>query len=85
MAKKNLGDLEDNNKNLSGVSALFNSPTKESAAAPAKQELKAEDETVTYPLRMKKSSLKALKILGAQEGVTVKELIISVLEKEYDI
>jgi predicted DNA binding CopG/RHH family protein len=84
MAKKNLGDIEDNNKNLGGVSALFNSPAKE----PIKEEkvvTKAEEETVTYPLRMKKSSLKALKILGAQKGITVKDLIMSVIEKEYDL
>jgi len=84
MAKKNLGDIEDNNKNLGGVSALFNSPSKENASA-GKQVTKADDETVTYPLRMKKSSLKALKILGAQKGITVKELILSVIEKEYDL
>ena len=84
MAKKNLGDIEDNNKNLGGVSALFNSPVKEAAAA-GKQAAAADEETVTYPLRMKKSALKALKILGAQKGITVKELILSVIEKEYDL
>lgn len=85
MAKKNLGDLEDNNKNLGGVSALFNSPLKENTTGAGKPAVSPEDETVTYPLRMKKSALKALKILGAQQGVTVKELITSVLEKEYDL
>lgn len=84
MAKKNLGDIEDNNKNLGGVSALFNSPAKE-IAKEEKVALKADEETVTYPLRMKKSSLKALKILGAQKGITVKDLIMSVIEKEYDL
>lgn len=83
MAKKNLGDIEDNNKNLGGVSALFNSPLKEEKED--KKSPMAEEETVTYPLRLKKSALKALKILGAQRGVTVKELILSVIEKEYDI
>jgi hypothetical protein len=34
---------------------------------------------------MKKSALKALKILGAQRGITVKDLINTVLEKEYDL
>lgn len=84
MAKKNFGEIEDNNKNLGGVSALFNSP----AAEPAKggnQNPVPEEETVTYPLRLKKSALKALKILGAQRGITVKELILSVVEKEYDL
>jgi hypothetical protein len=84
MAKKNLGDIEDNNKNLGGVSALFNSPSKENTVT-GKQLPQADDETVTYPLRMKKSALKALKILGAQKGITVKELILSVIEKEYDL
>lgn len=84
MAKKNLGDIEDNNKNLGGVSALFNSPSKESTVS-GKPAVAAEEETVTYPLRMKKSALKALKILGAQKGITVKELILSVVEKEYDL
>lgn len=84
MAKKNLGDIEDNNKNLGGVSALFNSPTKENASK-TKQVSEAEEEIVTYPLRLKKSALKALKILGAQRGITVKELIVSVIEKEYDL
>ncbi|CAM4043784.1 hypothetical protein SAMN06265348_101514 [Pedobacter westerhofensis] len=83
MAKKNLGDIEDNNKNLGGVSALFNSPLKETKET--KQVSVPEEEIVTYPLRMKKSALKALKILGAQQGITVKDLIMSVIEKEYDL
>lgn len=85
MAKKNLGDIEDNNKNLGGVSALFNSPAKENPAKAEKPATVAEEETVTYPLRLKKSSLKALKILAAQKGVTVKELILSVVDKAYDL
>lgn len=84
MAKKNLGDLEDNNKNLGGVSALFNSPSKENAQKTEKA-VAGDEETVTYPLRLKKSALKALKILGAQRGITVKDLILSVVEKEYDL
>ncbi|WP_158795801.1 hypothetical protein [Pedobacter sp. L105] len=83
MAKKNLGDIEDNNKNLGGVSALFNSPSKEVTAKG--QAPLPEEETVTYPLRLKKGALKALKILGAQKGITVRELILSVIEKEYDL
>ncbi|MCX2483108.1 hypothetical protein [Pedobacter sp. MR2016-24] len=86
MAKKNLGDIEDNNKNLGGVSALFNSPLKENVTNAAKPAATAaEEEIVTYPLRLKKSALKALKILGAQKGVTVKELIMTLVEKEYDL
>jgi predicted DNA binding CopG/RHH family protein len=85
MAKKNLGDIEDNNKNLGGVSALFNSPSKEIPTKAGKPEPLAEEETVTYPLRLKKSALKALKILAAQRGVTVKELILSVVDKAYDL
>lgn len=85
MAKKNLGDIEDNNKNLGGVSALFNSPKKEDVTKDGKHALLPEEETVTYPLRLKKSALKSLKILGAQKGITVKELILSVIEKEYDL
>lgn len=85
MAKKNLGDIEDNNKNLGGVSALFNSPSKENTPKEEKQIVQPDEEIVTYPLRLKKSSLKALKILGAQRGITVKELILSVVEKEYDV
>lgn len=84
MAKKNLGDIEDNNKNLGGVSALFNSPSRADING-GKQVALPEEEVVTYPLRMKKSALKALKILGAQKGITVKELILSVIEKEYDL
>lgn len=83
MAKKNFGEIEDNNKNLGGVSALFNSPA--GNAKEEKQSPLPEEETVTYPLRLKKSALKALKILGAQRGITVKELILSVVEKEYDL
>ncbi len=55
MAKKNLGDIEDNNKNLGGVSALFNSPLKEANTKVTKQAPQSEEETVTYPLRLKKS------------------------------
>lgn len=85
MAKKNLGDIEDNNKNLGGVSALFNSPIKETTVKETKPAALPEEEIVTYPLRMKKSALKALKILGAQQGITVKDLIMSVVEKTYDL
>jgi predicted DNA binding CopG/RHH family protein len=85
MAKKNLGDIEDNNKNLGGVSALFNSPLKDTTKKETKPAPSAEEEIVTYPLRLKKSALKALKIMGAQKGITVKELIMSVVEKEYDL
>ncbi|WP_442590817.1 hypothetical protein ACSBL2_06255 [Pedobacter sp. AW31-3R] len=85
MAKKNLGDIEDNNKNLGGVSALFNSPIKDNNPKEVKQTPLPEEEIVTYPLRLKKSSLKALKIMGAQQGITVKDLILSVIEKEYDL
>lgn len=85
MAKKNLGDLEDNNKNLGGVSALFNSPKKEEPAKEEKLQPLPEEEVVTYPLRLKKSALKALKIMAAQRSVTVKELILSVVEREYDL
>ncbi|MBB5634442.1 hypothetical protein HDE68_000327 [Pedobacter cryoconitis] len=85
MAKKNLGDIEDNNKNLGGVSALFNSPSKDNGIKDGKQDILPDEEIVTYPLRLKKSSLKALKILGAQRGVTVKELIMSLVEKEYEV
>ncbi|QNK61636.1 hypothetical protein H7F33_13850 [Pedobacter sp. PAMC26386] len=85
MAKKNLGDIEDNNKNLGGVSALFNSPSKDIISKGGKQTSEPDDDIVTYPLRLKKSALKALKILGAQRGVTVKELILSVIEKEYNV
>ena len=84
MAKKNLGDIEDNNKNLGGVSALFNSPSKEQNTK-TKQVPSTDEEIVTYPLRLKKSALKALKILGAQKGITVKELIVSVIEREYNL
>lgn len=84
MAKKNFSDIEDNNKNLGGVSALFNSPSR-GTEAESKAVTTVEEETVTYPLRMKRSALKALKILGAQRGITVKELILSVIEKEYDL
>jgi len=85
MAKKNLSGIEDNVKNLGGVSALFNSPSREEATKTESQSTSADDETVTYPLRLKKSALKTLKILGAQRGVTVRELIMSVIEKEYDL
>lgn len=85
MAKKNLGDIEDNNKNLGGVSALFNSPSKDNNTKEEKQVVQPDEEIVTYPLRLKKSSLKALKILGAQRGVTVRELILSLVEKEYEV
>jgi len=85
MAKKNLSGIEDNVKNLGGVSALFNSPSREEATKAENQSTPADDETVTYPLRLKKGALKTLKILGAQRGVTVRELIMSVIEKEYDL
>lgn len=85
MAKKNFGDIEDNNKNLGGVAALFNSPTKENSPKGKEAAVLPDEEIVTYPLRLKKSALKALKILGAQKGITVRDLILSVVEKEYEL
>jgi hypothetical protein len=49
MAKKNLGDIEDNNKNLGGVSALFNSPSKEVLTKAGKPEAVAEEELLPTP------------------------------------
>nr|WP_181718648.1 hypothetical protein [Pedobacter sp.]QJS06228.1 hypothetical protein [Pedobacter sp.] len=86
MAKKDLGNIEQDNKNLSGVSALFSPETDAVKTAKGKKEnFLEEEETTTYPLRLKKSSLKALKMLGVERGVTVKELILNSIYKEYNI
>lgn len=85
MAKRNLGNLEGNNKNMTGVGALFNAPSKVDDTAKRKNEaeLEEEDEITGYPLRMKKGWLKQLKIMSANSGTSVKDLILNAVADKY--
>jgi hypothetical protein len=87
MAKKNLGNLEENNKNMTGVGALFNVPTKVDNTAKRKNEaeLEEEEEITGYPLRMKKGWLKQLKIMSANTGTSVKDLILNAVADKYHL
>lgn len=83
MAKKNLGNLEENNKNMTGVGALFNVPPKVDNIAKRKNEAELEEEITGYPLRMKKGWLKQLKIMSANTGTSVKDLILNAVADKY--
>jgi hypothetical protein len=87
MAKKDLGNLEGNNKNMTGVGALFNTPSKVDNTAKRKSEaeLEEEDEITGYPLRMKKVWLKQLKILSANTGTSIKDLILNAVADKYKL
>lgn len=85
MAKKTF-NLEDKNKNLSGAAALFAPRTKEDNQQ--KEEIKEkeynEDEEITgYPLRMQKGWLRQLKIMSANTGTSVKDLILNAVAEKY--
>jgi hypothetical protein len=87
MAKKNLGNLEESNKNMTGVGALFNVSPKVEETAKGKKEadLEDEEEVTGYPLRMKKSWLKKLKIISANTGTSVKDLILNPVADKYNL
>lgn len=87
MAKKNLGNLEESNKNMTGVGALFNVSAKTEELAKRKNEADLEDdeEITGYPLRMKKSWLKKLKIISANTGTSVKDLILNPVADKYNL
>lgn len=87
MAKKDLGNLEENNKNMTGVSALFNVPPKADNTTKRKSEadLEEEEQITGYPLRMKRSWLKQLKIMSANCGSSVKDLILSAVDEKYKL
>jgi hypothetical protein len=87
MAKKNLGNLEESNKNMTGVSALFNVSPKieETAKGKNKADSEDEEEITGYPLRMKKSWLKKLKIISANTGTSVKDLILNPVADKYNL
>ncbi len=87
MAKKDLGNLEENNKNMTGVGALFNVPAKVDNTAKRKSEadLEEEEEITGYPLRMKKGWLKQLKIMSANSGTSVKDLILNAVADKYKL
>lgn len=87
MAKKNLGNLEESNKNMTGVGALFNVSPKVEETAKIKNEADSEDEEeiTGYPLRMKKSWLKKLKIISANTGTSVKDLILNPVADKYNL
>jgi len=83
MAKKSF-NLEDKNKNLSGVNALFAAAAKEERQ-PAEAEYNEEEEIATYPLRMKKSWLKQLKIRSANTGTSIKDLVLAAITEKYGL
>ena len=86
MAKKNLGDIEKNNKNLSGVNLLISGPKTDEQTAKREIIQTEDDDTETaYPLRMKKSWLKHLKIMSAEKGVSVKALILNAVKDRYEL
>lgn len=84
MAKRNLGNLEENNKNLGGVGALFNSG-QGSNPAKEKEPENEDDKETSYPLRMKKSSLKSLKVMAANQEISMRDLIMNALNEKYGI
>lgn len=89
MAKKSF-NLEDNNKNLSGVNVLFAPTVKEDIKQKENDQLvetkyNEDDEITTYPLRMKKSLLKQLKIMSANTRTSVKDLVLTAVTDKYKL
>lgn len=89
MAKKSF-NLEDKNKNLSGVNVLFASAVKEDPqekekVKPLEMEYNEDEEITAYPLRMKKSWLKQLKIMSANTRTSVKDLVLTALAEKYKL
>ncbi|WP_121812974.1 hypothetical protein [Mucilaginibacter kameinonensis] len=87
MAKKNFGNIEENQKNLTGANALFSPPSDDAKTAKRKTEAETEEgeEITAYPLRMKKDWLKALKIMSANRGESVKNLILQAIADKYKL
>lgn len=89
MAKKSF-NLEDNNKNLSGVNVLFAPTVKEGSKQKETEQLleieyNEDEEITTYPLRMKKSLLKQLKIMSANTRISIKDLVLSAVTDKYKL
>lgn len=89
MAKKSF-NLEDKNKNLSGVNVLFASAIKEDPqqkekVQPLETDYNEDEEITAYPLRMKKSWLKQLKIMSANTRTSVKDLVLTALAEKYKL
>lgn len=89
MAKKSF-NLEDNNKNLSGVNVLFAPTVKEDNKQNKNEQLleieyNEDEEITTYPLRMKKSLLKQLKIMSANTRISIKDLVLSAVTDKYKL
>lgn len=89
MAKKSF-NLEDNNKNLSGVNVLFAPTVKEDNKQKKNEQLleiehNEDEEITTYPLRMKKSLLKQLKIMSANTRTSVKDLVLTAVTDKYKL
>jgi hypothetical protein len=89
MAKKSF-NLEDKNKNFSGVNALFASAVKEDKQQkedeqPLETEPNEDEEIAAYPLRMKKSWLKQLKIMSANTSISIKDLVLTAVAEKYKL
>jgi hypothetical protein len=85
MAKKDLGNIEEQNKNFSGVNALF-TPSIKNKTAKEKKDLSGEEEKeIIYPLRMTPSKLKSLKQRALDQGISIKELIMTAIYDQYSL
>lgn len=88
MAKnKDFGGLENNNKNIgNGINALVKPPVQSKSTAKEK-DIFSEDDTkdTTYPLRMPKRTLKALKSLALERDTSVKELVTTAIFEKYSL
>jgi hypothetical protein len=87
MAKKSF-NLEDNNKNLSGVNVLFAPTVKEDKQhkeneQPLETEYNEDEEITTYPLRLTKSLLRQLKIMSANTRISIKDLVLTAVAEKY--
>lgn len=67
------------------IAQLLAEPTergKEHRMTPRKKSVNAQEEESSYLLAMPKSMHAELKIRAARKGVTIKELLLSIIEKE---
>jgi len=87
MAKtKDFGGLESNNKNIgNGVNALIKSPVQPRSSAKEEQNKEDDIDLSNYPLRIPRTTLKALKTIALDRDTSVKEIIMMALREKYNI
>jgi hypothetical protein len=85
MARKDAENLEVNNKNTTGITASFNVALNTDKIPKSKSAAVLDDAITGYSLRLKKGWLKRLKIMSANSGTSVKDLILNAVADKYKL